>query len=498
MRLGIALLMALALLGLAPPGAAKPMVTVGSKAFAESWILGEALAELARPGATVDHRRNLGGTEVVWQALTAGSIDIYAEYTGTIAEVILGAERAPPIEALRAELAGHGIGMSAPLGFDDGYAIAVTKRTADRYGLRRISDLAAHPGLHAAFSHEFLGRKDGYPGLAARYGLALEDTRGIQHELSYEALASGQADVTEIYTTDPQIERLGLVLLDDDLAFFTRYEAVLLYRLDLPRRAPEAFSAMQRLVGAVDGPRMLHANARVASGHDTPEGAAAWLLREALGGEMKTGPPVWARTASIAKATGRHLELVFVSLFFAVLIGVPLGVVARRSRMLATITLSAAGLLQTIPSLALLAFLIPLFGIGVAPALAALLLYSLLPIVRNTYSGLAGIPPALSEAAEAIGLSRRDRLVYVALPLASPMIMAGIKTSAVINVGTATLAALVGAGGLGDAILEGIALRDTARILEGAVPAAMLALVVQWGFGWADRWVVPKGLREEG
>jgi ABC-type proline/glycine betaine transport system permease subunit/glycine betaine/choline ABC-type transport system substrate-binding protein len=491
-------LTALALLVLTHAASAETRVTIGSKAFAESWILGEALAELARPSAAVDHRRNLGGTEVVWQALTAGSIDIYAEYTGTIAEVILGTPEHASLEELRAALARHGVGMSGPLGFDDGYALAVTKRTAERYGLRSISDLARHPDLHAAFSHEFLGRKDGYPGLAKRYGLALEETRGIQHELSYEALASGQADVTEIYTTDPQIERLGLVLLDDDRAFFTRYEAVLLYRLDLPDRASRAFSAMQRLVGAVDRSRMLHANALLASGQKSPEGAAAWLLRDALGGDAKEGTRTWPRVTSIAKASARHLELVFASLFFAVVLGVPLGVLARQSRTLATVTLSAAGLLQTIPSLALLAFLIPLFGIGVAPALAALLLYSLLPIVRNTYAGLAGIPPALSEAAEAIGLSRRDRLLHVALPLASPMIMAGIKTSAVINVGTATLAALVGAGGLGDAILEGIALRDTPRILEGAVPAAALALLVQWGFGWADRWVVPRGLREDG
>ncbi len=488
---------------------AEPSVTVGSKAFAESWILGEALTELARPTAAVDHRRNLGGTEVVWRALTAGSVDVYAEYTGTIAEVILGTGAKtdhdgpgapsghPTLDGMRLALATHGVGVSDPLGFDDGYALAVTRRVADRYALSSISDLARHPDLRGAFSHEFLGRKDGYAGLAARYGLTLE-ARGIQHELSYEALANGQADVTEIYTTDPQIERLGLVLLVDDLSFFTRYEAVLLYRLDLPDRAPRAFSAMQRLVGAVDRARMLHANALVASGHESPESAAAWLLHDALGGQPSRGPRAWARSASIAKASGRHLMLVFASLFFAIVLGVPLGVVARRSRTLAAVTLSAAGLLQTIPSLALLAFLIPLFGIGVAPALAALLLYSLLPIVRNTYEGLGGIPPSLSEAAVAIGLSRRDRLFHVALPLASPMIMAGIKTSAVINVGTATLAALVGAGGLGDAILEGIALRDTGRILEGAVPAAMLALLVQWGFSRVDRWVVPRGLWDTG
>jgi osmoprotectant transport system permease protein len=252
---------------------------------------------------------------------------------------------------------------------------------------------------------------------------------------------------------------------------------------------------MLRLVGAVDERRMLRANALVASGTESPERAAAWLLRDALGQDSPRGPRVRARLDAIARATLRHLELVLIALFAAVSAGVPLGVLATRSRTLATMTLSAAGLLQTIPSLALLAFLIPLLGIGVGPALVALFLYGLLPIIRNTYTGIVGIAPSFTEAAEALGLSSRAHLFYVTLPLASPTIMAGIKTSAILTVGTATLAALVGAGGLGDAILEGIALRDTARILEGAAPAAALALLIQWGFGWLDRLVVPRGLR---
>jgi osmoprotectant transport system permease protein len=489
----IALLVMLCAKGSQASGA--PKLTIGSKAFPESWILGEALTTLARPSASVDHRRNLGGTEVLWNALASGSVDAYVEYTGTIAEVILKSEAPIGLADIRARLATLGIGVSEPLGFNDGYAIAVTRSVSARTGLRSISDLARHPELRAAFTHEFLGRKDGYPGLAARYDLALRDVRGIQHELAYEALASGQVDATDIYTTDPEIERLGLVLLRDDRRFFARYDAVLLYRLDLPARATGAFAGMMRLVGAIDERRMQHANSLVAGGTESPEGAAAWLLRDALGQDDPAPSRARAKLAGIGWATLRHLELVFVSLLCAVCVGVPLGIVAARSRTLAALTLTTTGVLQTIPSLALLALLIPLLGIGVAPALVALFLYGLLPIVRNTFTGLTGIPPALAEAAEALGLSPGARLFYVALPLASPTIMAGIKTSAVITVGTATLAALVGAGGLGDAILEGIALRDTTRILEGAVPAAALALLVQWGFGWLDRAVVPRGLR---
>jgi osmoprotectant transport system permease protein len=471
-------------------------VTVGSKAFAESWILGEAVALLAEPFASVEHRRNLGGTEIVFEAVRRGSIDVYAEYTGTIAEVILHATDRPPLAVMRERLAPLGIGMSDPLGFNDGYALAVTRTTAQRYGLRTISDLARRPELRAGLSHEFLGRNDGYPGLADHYGLAMKDVRGVQHELAYEAIASGQIDVMDIYTTDAQIGRLGLVLLDDDRDFFRRYDAVLLYRLDLPQRVPHAFAAMMRLVGSVDEARMMRANARVLLDHKSATEAAAMLLTEALGtGATAAHTARGAVAASIAENTLRHVELVAVSLALSMLLGLPLGILASRSRRLATLTLAGAGLLQTIPSLALLAFLIPLFGIGLVPALVALFLYGLLPIVQSTYTGLRGIPPALAEAAEALGLPPGAQLWRVALPMASPSILAGIRTSAVINVGTATIAALIGAEGLGNPIMEGIALRDTSRILEGAVPAALLALAVQGLFAWVERFVVPRGLR---
>jgi osmoprotectant transport system permease protein len=291
---------------------------------------------------------------------------------------------------------------------------------------------------------------------------------------------------------------LNLKVLKDDKGFFPRYDAVLLYRLDLPRRAPAAFAAMQRLVGHVDEAAMIRANAMVAVQKKSSEEAAASLLKDALGKSAGTVRPA-SVARDIARDTVTHIELVAVSLLAAILVGVPLGILATRSRLLAGLTLSGAGLLQTIPSLALLAFLVALFHrIGILPSLVALFLYSLLPIVRNTYTGLAGLPPNLSEAAEALGLPPMARLLRVRLPLASPAIMAGIKTSAVINVGTATLAALIGAGGLGNPILQGIALRDNGLILQGAIPVAILALVAQAGFDLLDRAVIPRGLRLPG
>jgi osmoprotectant transport system permease protein len=480
------------------PARAEATVVVGSKAFAESWILGEAAADLAREsGAEAVHRANLGGTQIVYTALKTGSIDVYPEYTGTISEVILKSGARSSLAEMRAALARDGVGMSDSLGFNDGYALAVTRATQERYGLHTLSDLAKHPDLRLGLSAEFIGRKDGWPGLAARYRLAMRDVRSFQHDLAYQAIAAGQIDVVDIYTTDAQIRKLGLRVLEDDLGFFPRYDAVLLYRLDLPSRAARAFRSMTRLTGKIDEPRMITANAMVTLDKKSQGQAAAWLLREALGPSGVVGVTGSSRSvaAEIAGNTLEHLRLVALSLLAAILIGVPLGIAAARSPAMATATLATAGILQTIPSLALLAFLIPLFGIGLKAALVALFLYSLLPIVRNTYTGLTTIPPSLNESAEALGLSPAAQLVRVRLPLASPTIMAGIKTSAVINVGTATLAALIGARGLGEPILRGISLVDTPMILQGAIPAALLALLVQGGFDLLDRVVVPRGLR---
>jgi len=471
-------------------------VTIGSKMFLESWILGEALATLARSTGSIDvhHQENLGGTQIVYEALLRGDVDAYPEYTGTIAQVILKSTSRPSLDEMREALEKDGIGMSDPFGFNNGYALGVTVQTQEKYGLHKISDLLEHAGLRLGLSHEFIGRKDGYPGLARHYGLNMKNVRGIEHQLAYEAIKNGQIDVMDVYTTDALIQRFDLRLLEDNRSFFPRYDAVLLYRLSLKERAGEALAAMERLAGAIAEPSMMRANARVmVEGQKTREAAVA-LLEEVLGREGFSAE-VFGIAVNILWNTLYHLRLVGLSLVAAILLGVPLGVLAARSPMLASVTLSGSGLLQTIPSLALLGFLVPLLGIGMVPTLVALFLYSLLPIVRNTFTGLTTLSPGLLEAAEALGLTPMAQLFLVRLPLASPSIMAGIKTSAVINVGTATVAAFIGAGGLGDPILQGIHLSDTSLILQGAIPAAVLALLVQFGFDLLDRVVIPRGLR---
>jgi osmoprotectant transport system permease protein len=393
-------------------------------------------------------------------------------------------------------LAADGIGMSYSLGFTDRYALAVSQ---DVQGVETISDLARHPELRLALNPEFAGRKDGWKPLAEAYGLKPNSVSEMQHELCYEAIGAGKVDVINVYTTDAQITRFKLKVLRDDKGFFPSYDCVLLYRADLPSRCPKAWAAMQQLVGRISEARMSAANAKHQLEKQDAKEVAADLLQQVLPqnhGQTAVAPPRQGWNWSVIGVhVLEHLKLVSISLLVAICIGIPLGVLASTSPFLANLTLSATALLQTIPSLALLAFLVPMFGVGIKAALIALLVYSLLPIVRNTYTGLTTIPGNLSEAAEAIGLSPGAQLFQVRLPMASPSILAGIKTSAVINVGTATLAALVGAGGLGSSIIQGINLLDNNILLQGAIPAAALALLVQGFFDQVERVLVPKGLR---
>jgi osmoprotectant transport system permease protein len=474
----------------APPG-----VRVGSKKFTESVVLGEIVTQVIRStGTRAEHRAQLGGTQILWHALLAGDIDLYPEYTGTIREDIV--REAPPDGddgSLRTALAARGVGMSGSLGFEDSYAVGMSEKDAARLGVTRISDLRGLPRLRLAFSEEFLHRRDGWPTLKSRYGLPQTDVRSLDHDLAYRALAAGDVDAIDLYTTDAEIPYYHLRVLDDDLGHFPKYRAVLLYRLDLPAREPTAVASLAVLEGRIAARDMQRLNARVKLERVPERVVAAEFVTSALGIEgmaVREG-----RGRRIGRYVAEHLALVAASLCAAILVALPLGVAAARRRRLGAVILAVAGVIQTIPSLALLVLMIPLLGIGTSPAVAALFLYSVLPIVRNTVTGLSGIPGALLESADVLGLSSSARLLKVELPLASPSIMAGIQTSAVINVGTATLGALIGAGGLGQPILTGIRLDDLGLILEGAVPAALLALLVQALFALLGRWVIPKGLR---
>jgi osmoprotectant transport system substrate-binding protein/osmoprotectant transport system permease protein len=470
-------------------------VRVGSKKFTESVILGDVAVALVREaGIPAIHRRELGGTQVLFHALESDELDVYPEYTGTISGEILAGQKIRDEASLRAALASRGVGMSPPLGFNNTYAVGMREQVAARLGVMSLSDLRRHPELRFGFSNEFMDRTDGWPGIRDRYRLPQRDVRGLDHDLAYRAIASDEIEATDLYSTDAEIRQYNLRVLRDDLNFFPSYECVWLYRADLQARSPAAFSALERLQGKISSSEMAAMNARAKLDRVPEDRVAADFLAEKFGIEAEVSTETWV--GRLFTRLGEHLALVSISLAAAIVVSIPLGVIAARRPLLGPLILTTTGLIQTIPSLALLVFMIPWLGLGAKPAVAALFLYSLLPIVRNTATGLRDIPNSLRESAEALGLPARARLLRIELPLAARSILAGIKTAAVINVGTATLGGLIGAGGFGQPIMTGMRRDDVPMILyEGAIPAAVLALAVQAAFDLAERFVVAKSLR---
>ena len=466
-------------------GSASATITIGSKNFNESYLLGEIMAQLLElEGFEVERKFGLGGTLVCYEALVNDEIDIYAEYTGTLSHVILKTDDlTPQVAELNRLVEEQALRVLGSFGFNNTYAIALKKHFAKELGVSLVSQLTNHPDLKMAFSLEFLNREDGWPGLAKTYGLSGKPT-GIEHGLAYQAIDQGKIDITDAYSTDGDLERYGLTVLDDDLGYFPQYLAVPFVRAALPN---QVLAVISRLEGIIDDERMRELNSRtVIYGESFAEVASRFIAEEGLG-ETRIEAEV---ISSILGNTITHLKLTFIALLLGCLLGLPLGIIVFRANVAARITVYIAGLLQTIPSIAMLALMIPLFGIGEVPAIVALFLYSILPILRNTITALVTIDPLLKRIAEAIGLTRSQQLRYVLLPMALPTILAGIKTAAIISIGTATLAAFIGAGGLGEPIVTGLALNDTNLILQGALPAAGLAICVELLFEILERLLV--------
>ena len=482
---------------------------MGSKRFTESYILGELLRlRLAQAGLAAEHRQGLGNTAIVEQALSSGRIDVYAEYTGTILrEILKRPEQQATLAQLNEWLAPRGLKAAVPLGFNNTYAVAMRADRAAALGLRSLSDLAALPAarqqaLRSGFTAEFTTRGDGWPALRERYGLQLTPGRGLDHGLAYAALARGEVDLVDAYSTDAAVDRLGLVLLADDRGAFPRYDAVLLMRATLdeaPLRMLEGRldeAAMSKLNGRAEAGETFEAVARAAldaigrtgaAPNKKAQGAAVTAAGAAgAAGEApaaaRTWGAFWGRlfAPDLPRLAAEHAVLVLSSTLLAALVGIPLGIAAQRYPRWAGSILGTVGLLQTIPSLALLAALIAALGrIGTVPALIALFLYALLPIVSATQAALSEVPPGLRQAGLALGLRPAQVLWHVELAMTRPLIMAGVGAAAVIGVGTATVAAFVGAGGLGERIVAGLAVNDAALMMAGAVPAAALAVLVQ-------------------
>ncbi|WP_439108073.1 glycine betaine ABC transporter substrate-binding protein [Congregibacter sp.] len=471
------------------PAAAQRPVVVGSKTFSESHVLAEIAAQyLEANGQTVERKLGLGGTLISYEALVAGELDIYPEYTGTLSGAVFD-DLAMDGAGLAAALAGDGLEFFVPLGFNNSYALAMPEALANARSVTRISDLAGYPDLAIGLSLEFLNRGDGWPALQRRYQLPQNPT-GIEHALAYRALDAGQLDVADAYTTDGDLDLYGLRLLNDDLGVFPAYDAGYLIRQDLPVAVRQLLT---RLEAAIDEPTMRALNRRVASDGVSPAMAAREFLSDQALVDSDLEPLV--NESRIAYNTGVHLKLTAIAVTLGCLVAIPLALLVSRSPRIAEGLQYLASLFQTIPALALLALLIPVLGLGQTTAIFALFLYSLLPIVRNTLAGLASVDPLLKEVAQSLGLTPSQQILRIELPLATPMIIAGIKTAAIISIGTATLAAFVGAGGLGGPIITGLTLNNNRLILEGAIPAACLAIGTELGFGLLERRFLPAHLR---
>ena len=477
-------------------------ITIGCKQDVEGQVLAEIMAQLLEDrGFSVERRYSLGGTLICFEALKRGSIDVYPEYSGTVEQAILQLPGRVSHAEMREQLGRRfNVQMLDFFGFSNTYALAMSRATAERLGLKRISDLTGHPDLRFGFSNEFLNRADGWIGLAKAYGLSARPV-GMEHALTYAAIHEGKLDVTDAYSTDGDLKKFDLILLEDDRRFFPDYLAMPLVRAELTDSAKQV---LEELMGKMTQEEMQSLNQSVQEKKSLRDVAAQFLRSKGLlTGKRQPSLPENApkeRTIDwvfLLRCTLTHLKLTIIALLAGMVVAIPLGALVYRLGALSRPVLYIAGVLQTIPSIALLTFMIPLFGIGARPAIVALFLYSLLPILNNTATALLSIDPVLRKVSIGMGLTPWQRLRYIELPLAAPTILAGIKTAAVINIGTATLAAFIGAGGLGEPIVTGLALNDPGLILQGAVPAALLAVVTELAFELLQRVVVPKHLLQK-
>ncbi len=476
--------------------AADDKIIIGSKMQNESYILAEIMAQLLESHHyNIERKYGFGGTFLIYNALISNEIDIYPEYTGTISEVILRDitidKSDLSIEDYHAALAPKGLKIFNPFGFNNSYAIALKKTLSDEQNIRNISHLKFHPDLLVSFSHEFLNRSDGWLQLKNAYGLDFSPP-GIQHGLAYKAIEEGAINITDAYSTDGDLERYGLILLKDDLDFFPKYYGVPLSRMNFPKRAAQILEQLENLI---DDQKMRQLNAKVIIDQQTFAAVANEFLKQ---NKLISDDLMFVQQTmfdQLVKNTITHIKLTLIALGLGCFIGLILAFLIFRSARISRSVIYATGLMQTIPSIALLALMIPLFGIGEIPAITALFLYSLLPILRSAVTALSTIDPILSNVSKAIGMTKFQQLRYVLFPLALPNILAGIKTAAVICIGTATLAAFIGAGGLGEPIVTGLALNDTSLILQGAIPAACLAIIVELLFELLEKYVIPEHMR---
>lgn len=453
-------------------------ITIGGKRFTENYILAEIMAQLLESKGETIIRKFGMNSKVAFEALKSGEIDLYPAYTGTLARLYLKEKKDLTLQELRRGLDQWNLSVLEPFGFNNTYALAIREDVAKKESIHNVQHLL-NSGLQGALSFEFSKREDGWVGLRKYYGLELK-AKSMEHSLTYKAIQQNSADFIDIYSTDPKVKKLNLRVLKDNKSFFPSYEAIPFVRSDLK---PKVKNILIQLSGLISEKEMIELNLAVEDDKKTFHQVASDFLTSKGLIKNKKNAPSNPSLSLLLKQTRQHLFLTCVAVLAAVLIAVPLSFIIYLVPLLAPWTLSIAGILQTLPSIALLAFMIPVLGIGAKPAIAALFLFSLLPIMRNTYTALMNTDASLLRSAQSLGLNQWQTLRLIQLPLALPLIVAGVRTAATICIGTATLAAFIGAGGLGESIVSGLAINDNSLILQGAVPAALLAVLVDFLFG---------------
>lgn len=493
---------------------AKEPIIIGSKEFTENYLLGEMAAILLKEKYDwpVEKKLGLGGTKVVFDALESDSIHLYPDYTGTGYIYFLKRndnERDPEkIYKIVKETfeKDFNIIWSKPFGFNNTYALAVRANDDNLNDINSVSELVGNENnFMFAAPHEFMERSDGMPNFQKAYGLKFSDENivGMEAGLTYSALRDLKVDMIMSYSTDGRIAAFNFRLLEDDLNFFPPYYAAWLAKKSSLEKFPVLKNLYEDFDDLISEKDMMELNNQVDSKKMEPEVVARNFLikKKLIKGELQKNDKrkgllnfFIKKKKYLFKITKEHLILSFGSLLLALIISLPTGILLTRYPVISTPVFAIINTIQTIPSLALLGFLIPIMGIGKIPGIVALFLYSLLPLIRNTYAGVQAVNNNFIEASRGIGLTNWQILWKVEIPLAMPVILAGVRTASVIVIGTATLAALVGAGGLGDPIFRGVSTVNNDLIFLGAIPAALLAIITDKLLGLCEKKLVSKGL----
>ncbi len=466
-------------------------ITIGGKKFTEQSILAEIMAQKIEHDTEhqVTRRFHLGATMIALEALRSGNIDIYPEYTGTAWAAILkqpiirdADEIYRKLQPLSLDVLG--IMWGKPFGFNNTYALAVRQDDARFRTVKKISQLGdTWNHFSMGVNHDFLARKDGLPGLLTFYGVQQnsQQVTGLDVGLLYQSVRDGHIDMIAAYSTDGRIPAFGLKLLEDDKYYFPPYYAAPIFKESFAKQYPDVIKSLAQLHNVISDTAMQKMNYLVdEKQQDVAVVAQDFLFEHGLidaTSTPKAETAVFSQWGMLWGYFVDHSLLVLISMGLALSLALPLGLLLTRCEKVAAMVFYLASVIQTIPSIALLGFLIPVFGIGFKPAVFALFLYSVLPILRNTFVGIGQVDAYLIEATRGLGLTEWQIMRHVKIPLAMPMIMAGIRTSTVINIGTATVAALIGAGGFGEPILRGVNSVDSHMIMMGAVPAALMAII---------------------